>query len=282
MKKCLCLCIAMLALLSGCQAMIGTETLRLYDLAGGKPLSETESLERLRTARIVLVGEHHAERAHHQAQLAVIEALHRDGRKVAIGLEMFRQDAQADLDRWVAGEVAEEVFVPIYLDNWNFDWELYRPIFAYARRYRLPMVGLNVPRELTRQVAYHGFDALSDAQKGELGPISCEVSPQYRDYVREAYGAHPHGQMNFDHFCQAQLLWDTAMAMHAAAYLEKNPDTVMVLLAGAGHTHKMGIPAQLDKRGPWPPYVVLLPQTPGAYEPDQVTVADADFLILPK
>jgi uncharacterized iron-regulated protein len=143
------------------------------------------------------------------------------------------------------------------------------------------MIGLNVPRDLTRQVAYHGFDALSDAQKGELGTISCDVSPQYRDYVREAYGAHPHGRMNFDHFCQAQLLWDTAMALHAATYLEMNPDTVMVLLAGAGHTHKMGIPAQLDKRGPWP-YVVLLPQTPGANESGQVTGADADFLILPK
>jgi uncharacterized iron-regulated protein len=281
MKKCLCLCSAMLALLTGCQAMIGPETLRLYDLASGKPLSETESLERLRTSRIVLVGEHHAERADHQAQLAVIEALHGTGRKVAIGLEMFRQDAQADLDRWVAEEVAEEAFVPIYLDNWNFDWELYQPIFAYARRHRLPMVGLNVPRELTRQVAYHGFDALSDAQKGEFGAITCNVTPQYRDYVREAYGAHPHGKMNFDHFCQAQLLWDTAMAMHAATYLEKNPDTVMVLLAGAGHTHKMGIPAQLDRRSPWP-HVVLQPQTPGADEADQVTIAEADFLILPK
>ncbi|MBI5552698.1 MAG: ChaN family lipoprotein [Desulfobacterales bacterium] len=271
--------LAVLALVSGCRAMIpAPETLRLYDLAAGREVADQAALARLAPARIVLVGEHHTEQAHHLAQLAVIQALHRSGRKVAIGLEMFRKDAQAELDRWVAGGLDEAAFRPIYLDNWNFDWPLYRPIFDYARQNRLPMVGLNVPREVTRQVAREGFDSLSESQKGALGEISCEVTPQYREFVREAYGFHPHGRMTFDHFCQAQLLWDTAMALHATQYLDQHPDTVMVLLAGAGHVHKLGIPAQLDKLGAVP-HVVIMPQLSEAPGPDGVTIEEADYLI---
>jgi uncharacterized iron-regulated protein len=271
--------LALGALLAGCRGMLAPpETIALYDLAQGRSLSGDESLARLAEARIVLVGEHHTDAAHHRAQLAVIRALHQSGRRVAVGLEMFRADAQTDLDRWVAGDIDAALFEPIYLDNWNFGWPLYRPIFDYAREHRLPMVGLNLPREVTRQVAYEGFDSLTESQKGALGDISCELTPQYREFVREAYGFHPHGRMTFDHFCQAQLLWDTAMAWHAARYLESHPDRLLVLLAGGGHVHKLGIPAQLARfgAGPW---VVLLPRTPGAYEPGTVTAEEADYLI---
>ncbi len=271
------LAFAMLAV--GCQPMLpAPQTLRLYDLAQGRRLSEQEALARLETVRFVLVGEHHTDPADHAAQLAVIQALHSSGRKVAIGLEMFRKQDQAALDRWVAGEIDEAAFQPIYLDNWNFDWQLYRPIFEYARRYRLPMVGLNVPGEVTRQVAYHGFDSLSERQRASLPEIRCEVTPQYREFVREAFGFHAHGRMNFDNFCQAQLLWDTAMAANAAHYSNQHPDRVMVLLAGAGHAHKMGIPAQLQKLGE-SAFLVILPAPSEEGGSQEVTTDEADFLI---
>ncbi|MCK7512360.1 MAG: ChaN family lipoprotein [Desulfobacterales bacterium] len=39
-------------------------------------------------------------------------------------------------------------------------------IFEYARAQRIPMIGLNVPREITRQVARGGFQSLTEAQRG--------------------------------------------------------------------------------------------------------------------
>jgi uncharacterized iron-regulated protein len=62
--------------------------------------------------------------------------------KVAVGLEMFRSDSRADLDRWVAGGIDEARFKAIYLDNWNYPWKLYAPIFEYARRQKIALVGL--------------------------------------------------------------------------------------------------------------------------------------------
>jgi uncharacterized iron-regulated protein len=254
-------------------------TIRLYDLKAHAVVSGTQPIQRLQKARIVLVGEHHNNAAHHAAQLDVIRSLQGAGRKVAIGLEMFRKDSQKDLDRWVDGQISDARFKQIFQDNWSYGWKMYKPIFAYAREHHIPMIGLNVAREITAQVAYHGFDSLTAEQRGSLEGITCNVTPEYRDFIGQAYGAHGHGKMNFEGFCEAQLVWDTAMAVNAVTYLKENPETVMVLLSGSGHARKLGIPSQLDKLGPWP-YVVVLPETKGIFETRTVTARDADYLLL--
>lgn len=266
-------------MLVACKTATDTKAVRLYDLQQQDVVSDAVAIERLKAARIVLVGEHHNNRDHHQAQLKVIQTLNKAGRKVAVGLEMFRQDSQDALDQWIASQTSEAQFKPIYLDNWNFDWGLYGPIFNYARENQIPMVGLNVSRKITAQVAYQGFASLNKAQKGALEGITCNVTPQYREFIGKAYGAHGHGIMNFDRFCEAQLVWDTAMAVYAIDYLEQQPDKVMVILAGSGHARKLGIPTQLAKRTPWP-FVVVMPETNGVFDTASISVEDADFIML--
>jgi uncharacterized iron-regulated protein len=198
---------------------------------------------------------------------------------VAIGLEMFRHDRQSDLEGWISGRIDEADFKPLYLENWNYDWQFYRAIFLYARENRIPMVGLNVAPEISSQVARHGFESLSPSQRGPVDELTCDIPPEHREYLRRAHEAHAHGQLDFEHFCEAQLLWDAAMAEHALQYLEQHQDRIMVLLAGSGHARKMGIPAQLRQRAACP-WVVVLPETPGIFEPRRVTAEDADFLVL--
>jgi len=271
------------AILMGCRAMPAAEQgnvpLRLYELQSGRTLQGAEALAAIDQASVVLVGEHHTDRAHHQAQLAVIKALVQAGRPVAVGLEMFRQDSQPALDQWVAGQIDEQSFEKIYLDNWNFDWTLYRPIFRFAREQGLPMVALNVDPSISHQVAYHGFDSLTQDQKAQIGQLQCDVTPAYREYIRQAFGGHGHGQTEFDNFCQAQLLWDSAMAIQALEYVQAHPETTLVILSGSGHAQKPGIPAQIAKRGPWP-CSVILPQTPGIFDADHTTAEEADYLFL--
>ena len=260
-------------------AAAGDGELRLYDLASRKTLVGQQALARLQAARFVLVGEHHNNAEHHLAQLQVIRALYQSGRKVAVGMEMFRNDSQPELDRWVAGTMEIDRFRRVFMDNWNYDWDLYRPIFDYVRRNQIPLIGLNVPGEVTTQVAYHGFESLNKEQKGALEGITCDVTAEYRDFIREAYGAHAHGKMNFGRFCEAQLVWDTAMAMNGLNYIDRHPGAVMVILTGSGHARKLGIPSQLRKRTAWP-YAVLMPETQGTIEPDTLTTRDADFIVL--
>jgi len=232
----------------------GQGDLLLYDVARGEEKRLSAVLERLVEKRIILVGEHHTNETHHKAQLTIITALHERGVPLAVGLEMFRADSQGLLDQWVRGETGEEAFRKAYEENWGYPWTLYREIFEYGRHKKIPLVGLNVPREVTQKVARRGFKSLSDREKGSLPFVECKVDPDYMAFIRKAYGAHAHGKLDFSNFCEAQLVWDKAMAIHALRYLESNPDSTMVILAGTGHAWKKGIPEQLRQRSsllPW-------------------------------
>jgi uncharacterized iron-regulated protein len=252
---------------------------RLYDLEKNKELFLGDAIDDLKKKRIILVGEHHTNQNHHFGQLNVIQALHEAGARVAIGLEMFRSNSQQALDQWVAGNIREKQFEAIYYDNWNYPWSAYRMIFEYARKEKIPMIGLNVPREITRQVSRGGFNSLSEAQRGQIKNVSCRVDEEYMDYIKRAFGGHGHGKINFTYFCEAQLVWDTAMAVHTLAYLEKDPNAVVVLLAGAGHVRKGAIPRQIRDRSDTP-HAVILPKIEGIIDKETINIRDADYIML--
>ena len=252
---------------------------RIYDLQNSKERLMSEVIDELKKNRIILVGEHHTNINHHYAQLNVIQSLHEAGAQVAIALEMFRNDSQQALDRWVEGSIGEAEFQEIYYDNWTYPWSVYQMIFEYAKNEKIPMIGLNVPREITRQVSRKGFNSLSEEQKGKLADVSCRVDKEYMDYIKKAFGGHGHGQLNFTYFCEAQLVWDTAMAINSLEYLKKNPEAVVVLLAGAGHVQKGAVPRQISVRSETP-HAVILPKIEGVIDPQTVGIQDADYIML--
>ena len=252
---------------------------RIYDLRRGREFLMSEIISELKNNRIILVGEHHTNEEHHTAQLKIVQALKKAGVQVAIGLEMFRKDSQHDLDRWVGGDIDEEEFQEIYYDNWNFPWSAYRMIFEYAREAKIPMIGLNVPGDITRQVAQKGFKSLSQEQKGQLADVTCRVDKAYMDYIKKAFGGHGHGKLNFSYFCEAQLVWDSVMAVNTLEYVKKYPDAVIVLLAGAGHVRKGAIPRQIRERS-GVAHAVILPAEEGGMDPNTAGIEDADYLML--
>jgi uncharacterized iron-regulated protein len=209
----------------------------------------------------------------------VIRSLKESGVQVAIGLEMFRSDSQPALDRWVAGDIGEEEFQEIFYDNWGYSWANYRVIFDYARAEKMPMIGLNVPRDITRQVARQGFQSLNKQQKGQLSNIACRVDKEYMDYIKKAFGGHAHGQLDFTYFCEAQLVWDTMMAINALEFLKKNPDAVVIVLTGTGHAQKSAIPRQIRERSDVA-HAVFLPEVKGVIDSKTVDKTVADYIIL--
>jgi uncharacterized iron-regulated protein len=257
----------------------GSGSERILRVADGKVLSLPEIVEDLTQARLVFVGEFHTYQSHHHAQLETIRALKQTDVSVAIGLEMFRRDNQPDLDRWVKGDLGEKEFEKIYYKNWNYPWPLYKDIFLYAREHKIPMVGLNVPPEVTKQVAREGFDSLTPEQRGDLPMVSCRVDPEYMAFIRRSLGMHGHGGLDFTKFCEAQLVWDTAMAWSLLRFLEKNPDSTVVVIAGSGHSWKRGIPAQVTSRADVP-LKIILPEITGRVDREHTTVDEADYVWL--
>jgi uncharacterized iron-regulated protein len=205
--------------------------------------------------------------------------LHEAGARVVIGLEMFRRDSQPELDRWVFGKISPQEFRTVFADNWGFPWSEYSVIFEYARSQKLLMIGLNVSREITRQVARGGFQSLSAEQRGQIEDVTCSIDEDYMRYIRSAYGAHAHGTMNFTFFCEAQMVWDAAMAVHALNHIQADPEAVVVILTGVGHARKGAIPRQIGQRATVPT-TVFLPEVPGEITPAAVGRQDADYLLL--
>jgi uncharacterized iron-regulated protein len=247
----------------------------------GKILSLQELKEDIKDAPIIIIGEIHNNKAHHDFQLRLIEALHDDHIPIAIGLEMFKSGSQKKLDGWVKGTLSLQEFLEAYYDDWGFPWPLYKDIFIHARDNKIPLVGLNVSRAITQKIAQNGFSSLTKAELKQLPPgITCDITPAYREFINKAYRGH--GFVNeklFIQFCEAQMVWDSTMAWNIMKYLKQNPERVMVVLAGAGHAWKLGIPSNLD-RDPAFSYKVILPEKSGSIDREDITLKETDYLLL--
>jgi uncharacterized iron-regulated protein len=141
------------------------------------------------------------------------------------------------------------------------------------------MVGLNVPRSITRKVAQNGFESLTPEEIGKLPPIVCRVDREYEEFLRRVLGSHG-SESGFRRFCEAQLVWDTAMAIYALAYLKDHPERTVVVLCGMIHAWKKAAPEQAARENAEVEQAVIQPAVKGRWTPGSVSKEDADYLIL--
>lgn len=233
----------------------------------------------LRDKRLVAVGETHTSYAHHLTQLEIIRRLHAQQPDIVIGMEMFQAPFQSVLDAYVSGEISEPQLLEQsgWFDRWGYDYRLYRPILAYAREQRIPVVALNISTELKERVSEVGVDGLSAEERQQI-PAEIDRSDQdYEQRLRLIYEQHQQlDNDNFARFVEVQLLWDESMASRAAAWLRDQPQATMVLLAGTGHLqYGSGIPSRVSRRIPVESAIVL----PG--DGLEITPGVADFVIFP-
>ncbi len=213
------------------------------------PLVQT--MEKIDGARVILVGETHTRWDHHLVQLEILKLLYQKSAKLAIGVEWFQQPYQKHLDAYLAGEISEQemLYLTGYFDRWRYDYRLYRPIIQYAREHKIPVIALNASQELSDALSKSGFDDLSAELKGQL-PESYDWSDkEYEKRLRSVFDQHPDYPGEFEDFLRGQLTWDESMAESAAQYLDKNPETRLLILAGSGHImFGSGIPNRIKRR----------------------------------
>jgi uncharacterized iron-regulated protein len=204
-------------------------------------------LDELARRDVVLLGESHDEADHHRWQLHTLAALHSRRPDMVLGFEMFPRRVQPVLDRWVAGELTPaQLLAQVKWDEiWNVPAELYLPLFEFARLHRVPMVALNVDRQLIQAVAARGWDALPAAQRE--GVSRPAAAPQaYVEELERVY--RDHGERTpFKNFVEAQQTWDRAMA---EALARQPRSRLAVGVMGTGHLrHGYGVPLQLRDLG---------------------------------
>jgi uncharacterized iron-regulated protein len=216
------------------------------------PLPLDKLVAQLATKRVVFVGETHDRNDNHLNQLEIIKRLRELDPNIAIGVEYFQQPFQKQVDDYIDERIQENEFLRAteYYPRWGYDYRLYAPIFRYAREQHIPVRALNVPTALVSAVAKVGIAGLSGNERAYLPHEIEPADEDYRNRLREAFEEHAGMEPDaFNHFVEAQLVWDEGMAESAAVYLNANPGRRMVILCGAGHVEfGSGIPQRLERR----------------------------------
>lgn len=247
-----------------------------FDPATNTRISPDRLMRSLSQQRIVLLGESHSDFEHHRWQLHTLAGLFALHPRLVLGFEMFPRSAQPALDVWVQGRYTVDEFLEAsrWKEVWNYDPDFYLPLFHFARQSRLPMVALNVDRELVSRVRREGWGQIPlEARQGVSDPAP--ASGAYRKSLAEVYlmeqrhrakdppPAEPGEQGggmpdlaavqdsgDFARFVEAQLTWDRAMAEALRNAANDNPDALIVGILGRGHIeHGHGVPHQLEDLG---------------------------------
>ncbi|MEA3548672.1 MAG: ChaN family lipoprotein [Thermodesulfobacteriota bacterium] len=205
--------------------------------------------------RIIYVAESHTSEEDHALQLRIIRAMHERDPRLAIGMEMFNRDVQEVLDQFTRGSLDEKDFLKKskYFTNWGFDYRLYRDILQFARRHHIPVIALNLDKQIVSDTfKKDGIAGLDSEVKATLPPDRDLGKPGYRQRLEGVFNHHSGTHFTkerLNNFIQSQSLWDETMAEAIADYLKNNPDKKMVVLAGGGHMVKdTGIPPRVYER----------------------------------
>lgn len=255
------------------------------------PESLTGLFEGLAKKSAVLLGEHHDCPDDHRWQLQMLVALHQLHPDMAVGFEMFPRRLQPVLDHWVAGQLSDAEFLQQaeWEDVWGFDSQLYLPLFRFARQHHLPMLALNVDHDLVKRVRAVGWAAVPEAERENVGRPA-PPAPSYRTELQAIFDDHPMMRdarqdqtAQFNHFVEAQTLWDRAMAESIAAFLQTHPGALVVGILGAGHLYNgYGVRHQLQALGV--DRIASLITQPSDRPCSEITpgLADAVFMIPPQ
>jgi uncharacterized iron-regulated protein len=217
----------------------------ITDAGSGEILTPPELTARLDGVHILFLGESHTDMEFHRVQLRLVEELHRRGRTVLIGLEMYPAGAREWLDRWITDpSLTEEGFLEQshWYRSWGYNWGYYRDIFFFARRNAVRLFGVNVPREVVQTVRRKGLEGLTPEQRALLPPRVDTDDPEHRSLFRAFLGdedsIHAHvPEAMLEGMFRAQCTWDAAMGWNAVRALEAHggKSAIVVVLAGSGH-----------------------------------------------
>ncbi len=209
----------------------------------GQPVTYEEMLNDLSTARVVYIGENHANPYHHRIQLRLLQDLAEREPGIDVGIEMVDTPYQHILDEWTAGNLTPEMFREKihWYANWRYPYDLYAAIFDFVQTRTIRLVALNLPFHIPAKIAVGGLDSLLDEDRRHLAAHIDLLEKNHRAYVQSVFQHHPiRGRDNFEYFYMAQCAWEDTIAENIAANLGNHR---MVVLIGNGHiVQKFGVP----------------------------------------
>ncbi len=212
-------------------------------LPNGSAVADAALTRRAMAEDYILVGEVHDNPLHHQVQARLIRAL--APMRPAVGLEMVAVDKKTVLERFGKGEISIDALSEAlgWEANWGYDFALYRPIFAALAEEKIPVRGLNVPREVLEALREKGTEGLSPAARAALPDPVIFPAQARREELAKIFKMHEamrrkpepgNPRPTVERFILVQSIWDTGMAEQAVR-LRREHGRPVIVLAGDGH-----------------------------------------------
>ena len=279
-------CLLLLALLAACAKRLPEAPMPVDFLpcpgdllaANGTRMDMAEFARIAANYDYILVGEGHRNPCDHAVQRDIVEAMARSGRPLSIGLEMVAVDHQFELDEFAAGRIPLDDLEDQldWKDQWGYPFSLFRPIFALAERYSIPVGALSAPFALARKIGREGMDKLTPAERAVIPQTPIPPMKAQEEMLREVMSMH--SGMDADdpaareRFFLVQSLWDTQMAAEAEKLRARFGWPVLVL-AGDGHVeYGWGVAHRLSVLDPGAKVLLVSPWRGLDFDADKADV----------
>lgn len=238
---------------------------QVLDAKTGRVVPTDTWLEQLAGYDVIYLGEEHHNRFHIDAALTVLRSIADRGRKPVLAMEMFGWDGQSALDRYLTSTAAtrtgflEDVG---WKQNWGGAFEDYEPLVQFARDHQLPLMAMNPPKPLIRQVVKQGLaqaKLLPEWRQWGMEGEAIVDDVAYRSRILSQLQACHGGGAPEDYqtMYEASMVRDEGMAKTVAAALSRARAGVdgaqgpVVSYTGGGHVqYRLPVPNRVARRVP--------------------------------
>lgn len=259
----------------------------IYSAQTAKSISLSEMINEIKENQIFYIGETHTIQAIHDIQLEIIQALYRSDPELMIGLEMIPVTQQEVLNKWTLGILSKEELIRElrWYEVWNYNFKYYEGIFAFAKENKIPMYGLNVPRNLISKIRTNGWESLSENDK-RIVPKPDLSNKEHKALIRAIFGSSsesPHKvdkemDMLFEGLYRAQSAWDESMAFHILKAVKRSGKK-MTVLVGAGHLiYNLGTNYRMNAKSGLPYKTIVCVEIPSDQDSVSVSRSYADYV----
>lgn len=237
---------------------------QIYESRSGKIVKVSTLVENAASADLIVIGEFHDNYGCHLFQRDLIEALVRKYPRLVVGFEFFRREDNEVLELWRNDRISEAELIRKtgWYQKTSYNYGYTRLIMEVVRKYRIKTIGLNVSRDILRQVSRKGFDSLSQAEK-KLFPSVRISNPEHRYLIKTVFGDFAlQVPFWFENVYNAQKCWDVVMAesMRETLARKENQGYKGIIIAGSLHVaYGLGIPFRFQRSSGRSRIVTMVP-----------------------
>ncbi len=266
--------LALALVMSGCQAkehpVAGMPQVwdewavgQILDAKTGRVVGIQEWLIGLAGYDVIYLGEEHHNQAHIDAALRVLRSLVSQGRRPVLAMEMFGWEGQPALNHYLSSKesVRSEFLEQVgWKQNWGGAFEDYEPLVRFAQDQRLPLLAMNPPKALIRQVVRQGLTQAKEQpewrQWGMEGEAIVDDAAYRSRILSQLQACHGGGAPeDYQTMYEASMVRDEGMAKTLAAAFngiraQSDPSQgPVVSYTGGGHVqYRLPVPNRVARR----------------------------------